>query len=158
MLSIYPRFGRRSGGAIVTVRGENFGLTGSRPILRVAGRKSPRCWYPPTEFVPGAPVGNGSLSSHCTNGLLDGGEDKPDCGGPDCPPCVAGLLPLHCSNGALDVALGEVLVGKVVFSNGFTQDCGGSCLGSQVRLSVKPSQGGLARVYKGHRPNPRTGR
>jgi hypothetical protein len=36
---VYPRFARRTGGASITVEGQNFGLSGSEPIVRIGGRK-----------------------------------------------------------------------------------------------------------------------
>mmetsp|Transcript_25689 Transcript_25689/g.52345 ORF Transcript_25689/g.52345 Transcript_25689/m.52345 type:complete len:2398 (+) Transcript_25689:333-7526(+) len=35
---VLPRFSRRTGGATITVMGENFGLTGSSPIVRINGK------------------------------------------------------------------------------------------------------------------------
>jgi hypothetical protein len=106
--TIYPRFARRSGGTVITVTGENFGLSGSRTILRVNGRPARGCQYPITEFIVGnAPVANSSLAKHCINGKWDLGEDGVDCGGDDCPICYAPVLPSHCLNSVLDSALGE---------------------------------------------------
>ena len=106
--TIYPRFARRSGGAIITVTGENFGLHGSDTILRVNGRPARSCRYPPTEFVAAhAPVSTADLEPHCTNGRWNLGEDGIDCGGNDCPLCYPPLLPSHCLNGQLDEELGE---------------------------------------------------
>ena len=36
---VYPRFARRTGGASITVEGQNFGLSGSEPIVRIGGRQ-----------------------------------------------------------------------------------------------------------------------
>ena len=106
--SIYPRFARRSGGALVTVIGENFGLGGSASILRVNGMPARSCKYPTAEFIPGnAPVPEKDLSEHCTNGKWDFGEDSIDCGGGDCPLCIPPILPDHCLNGILEADLGE---------------------------------------------------
>jgi hypothetical protein len=44
--TVFPRFARRTGGATITVRGENFGLEGSTPIVRVGGLMCQRTWYP----------------------------------------------------------------------------------------------------------------
>ena len=125
VFNIYPRFGRKSGGSIITVRGENFGLSGSRSIARIAGKKSTWCRYPPDEFVPeNAPTNANLLASHCSDGILNYDEDKPDCGGADCAPCIADVLAVHCSNGILDYD--ETAVGIIVTKLG-VQDCGGSC-------------------------------
>ena len=45
---VMPRFGRRTGGSIVTVIGENFGLSGSNPIVRINGRACQRTYYAPS--------------------------------------------------------------------------------------------------------------
>ena len=45
---VLPRFGRRTGGSIVTVIGENFGLAGSNPIVRINGRACQRTYYAPS--------------------------------------------------------------------------------------------------------------
>jgi len=45
---VLPRFGRRTGGSIVTVIGENFGLSGSNPIVRINGRACQRTYYAPS--------------------------------------------------------------------------------------------------------------
>ena len=45
---VTPRFGRRTGGSIVTVTGENFGLSGSSPIVRINGRACQRTYYAPS--------------------------------------------------------------------------------------------------------------
>ena len=124
--NIFPRFSRKSGGSTITVKGENFGLSGSKSIIRIAGKKSTFCWYPPNEFVPdSAPTNTNLLAAHCSDGVLDFDEDKTDCGGTDCPPCIANILPVHCSNGILDYD--ETAVGVVETKLGI-QDCGGSCL------------------------------
>uniref|UniRef100_A0A7S0MBC6 Laminin IV type A domain-containing protein n=1 Tax=Cryptomonas curvata TaxID=233186 RepID=A0A7S0MBC6_9CRYP len=126
IFNIFPRFGRKSGGSTITVKGENFGLTGSQSALRIAGKKSRACRYPFTEFVPNnAPTNADLLAAHCTNQVLDVDEDKIDCGGIDCPKCIANALPHHCSNGVLD--FDETAVGTVATKLGL-QDCGGKCL------------------------------
>jgi hypothetical protein len=45
---VLPRFGRRTGGSVMTVIGENFGLAGSQPIVRINGKRCQR-----TDFAPG---------------------------------------------------------------------------------------------------------
>eukprot|EP00281_Chroomonas_sp_CCMP1168_P025887 CAMPEP_0206226290 /NCGR_PEP_ID=MMETSP0047_2-20121206/8013_1 /ASSEMBLY_ACC=CAM_ASM_000192 /TAXON_ID=195065 /ORGANISM="Chroomonas mesostigmatica_cf, Strain CCMP1168" /LENGTH=1015 /DNA_ID=CAMNT_0053649369 /DNA_START=156 /DNA_END=3199 /DNA_ORIENTATION=- len=45
---VLPRFSRRTGGATITVIGENFGLAGSDPIVRINGRACQRTYYPPS--------------------------------------------------------------------------------------------------------------
>jgi hypothetical protein len=82
---VYPRSSRRSGGARITVFGENFGLHG-KSFARLAGKKAARCHFPKAQ--------------HCTNGILDWDEQNVDCGGLNCPPCT--YLHPHCSNGLLD--------------------------------------------------------
>jgi hypothetical protein len=47
---VLPRFGRRTGGSIVTVIGENFGLSGSSPIVRINGRACQRTYFAPSVF------------------------------------------------------------------------------------------------------------
>lgn len=37
VLRVTPRFARRTGGAVITVSGQNFGLPGSRPTVRIGG-------------------------------------------------------------------------------------------------------------------------
>jgi hypothetical protein len=37
VLRVSPRFARRTGGALITVSGQNFGLPGSRPTVRIGG-------------------------------------------------------------------------------------------------------------------------
>ena len=48
--AVRPRFSRRSGGATVTVEGENFGVTGAGSILRVAGKSAHNCRFPANSF------------------------------------------------------------------------------------------------------------
>eukprot|EP00960_Hanusia_phi_P070874 767419-Hanusia_phi.AAC.4 len=43
---VLPRYSRRSGGATITVLGENFGLTGSNPIVRVNGKPCRKTSFP----------------------------------------------------------------------------------------------------------------
>jgi hypothetical protein len=64
---VFPRFAPRSGGATVTVFGENLGIDGAHTILRVHGRPVRSCTLVP---VP-----------HCANGFLDFDEENVDCGG-----------------------------------------------------------------------------
>uniref|UniRef100_A0A7S0YYW7 Laminin IV type A domain-containing protein n=1 Tax=Hemiselmis tepida TaxID=464990 RepID=A0A7S0YYW7_9CRYP len=45
---VLPRFSRRTGGATVTVVGENFGLAGSSPIVRINGRPCQKTYFPPS--------------------------------------------------------------------------------------------------------------
>ncbi|EKX32348.1 hypothetical protein GUITHDRAFT_121489 [Guillardia theta CCMP2712] len=102
---IYPRYSRRTGGTWITVTGENFGLAGTKPIVRIDGRQCEA-----TKFVPSralvqlpstidastilAPLnnkrGNALLNAwmtatdsmknmypeHCWNGMKDDGTDK----------------------------------------------------------------------------------
>ena len=82
---VYPRSSRRSGGARITVFGENFGMHG-KSFVRVAGKRAGRCHFPKAQ--------------HCTNGILDWDEQNVDCGGQNCPPCT--YLHPHCSNGLFD--------------------------------------------------------
>merc|ERR1711959_195407 len=51
--TVTPRFARRTGGAKITVTGDNFGLPGSTPIISVGGRMCQR-----TEFVDDAYSGS----------------------------------------------------------------------------------------------------
>jgi hypothetical protein len=44
--NVEPRFARRTGGATITVTGENFGLTGSEPIVRINGRQCQKSYFP----------------------------------------------------------------------------------------------------------------
>jgi hypothetical protein len=66
-----PRFARRTGGSTITVIGENFGISGTHPIVRVGGQACTRTqfWVPPP---------------HCRNNLTDTqlGETAMDRGGP----------------------------------------------------------------------------
>ena len=127
--TIYPRFARRSGGTMVTVTGENFGLSGSSTILRVNGKPARSCSYPTTEFIAGnAPPPTSELEKHCINGEWDQGEDGIDCGGDDCPLCMPRILPDHCLNGVLEEHLGETSRGSTQDNMGKTHDCGGPCL------------------------------
>lgn len=125
--TVYPRFGRRSGGFSITVTGENFGLSGSKPILRISGADPATCKYSHLEFLAhNAPeLDKSKYAASCRDGLLTQGEDKVDCGGTECPPCVMPVLPNSCKNTVLDP--GEVDVGKVVQADGVTYDCGGDC-------------------------------
>mmetsp|Transcript_9722 Transcript_9722/g.32526 ORF Transcript_9722/g.32526 Transcript_9722/m.32526 type:complete len:2440 (+) Transcript_9722:200-7519(+) len=43
---VLPRYSRRSGGASITVLGENFGLTGSNPIVRINGKACRKTSFP----------------------------------------------------------------------------------------------------------------
>ncbi|EKX48158.1 hypothetical protein GUITHDRAFT_137092 [Guillardia theta CCMP2712] len=97
--SFWPRRGRAGGGGTLTVYGENFGLYGSRPLIRV-GQEEAKCGYPLSQWTAGsAPSDPMLLPSHCRDGLLNGGEDKVDCGGADCQPCQLMQLNEHCSDG-----------------------------------------------------------
>lgn len=126
--SIFPKFSRRSGGAVVTVTGENFGLTGSRSILRIGGKPAPRCSYPEEEFpLTNPPLARTFLAASCRNRVLDTGEDKTDCGGRLCEPCVQRSFPEHCTNRVLDTTRGETSRGYQPNSLGLIHDCGGPC-------------------------------
>ena len=48
VLRVLPRFSRRTGGATITVVGENFGLAGSSPIVRINGRACQKTFFPPS--------------------------------------------------------------------------------------------------------------
>lgn len=48
VLRVLPRFSRRTGGATITVVGENFGLAGSSPIVRINGKACRRTYFPPS--------------------------------------------------------------------------------------------------------------
>jgi len=127
--TIFPRFARRSGGALVTVVGENFGMTGSNTILRVNGRRARKCRYPTTEFIAAnAPPPAVEIVAHCKDGEWQFGEDGVDCGGSDCPLCILPITPAHCLNGILDEALGETHFGITPDNMGATHDCGGPCV------------------------------
>lgn len=94
--------------AICLVTGENFGMEGSRTILRVDGRPARTCKYPVGDFIMGnAPKNEKLLREHCRNGVWDYGEDGVDCGGSDCQLCRPRVLPDHCLNGILEEDLGE---------------------------------------------------
>mmetsp|Transcript_32310 Transcript_32310/g.75480 ORF Transcript_32310/g.75480 Transcript_32310/m.75480 type:complete len:2927 (-) Transcript_32310:112-8892(-) len=45
---VLPRFSRRTGGSAVTVIGENFGLAGSSPIVRINGKPCQKTYFPPS--------------------------------------------------------------------------------------------------------------
>ena len=94
---VLPRFARRTGGATITVIGENFGVAGTHPIVRIAGRAcmNTSIWEPP---------------SHCRNNISDPhlGETGVDRGG-EC-------YPELCFNGIKNSETLEELV-----------DCGGRC-------------------------------
>jgi len=47
---ILPRFSRRSGGATITIIGENFGLSGSQPIVRINNAPCQRTFFAPQVF------------------------------------------------------------------------------------------------------------
>lgn len=42
---------RRTGGAVITVTGENFGLAGTEPIVRVDGQVCQKTWFPPSKKI-----------------------------------------------------------------------------------------------------------
>jgi hypothetical protein len=48
VLRVLPRFSRRTGGATITVVGENFGLAGSSPIVRINGKACQKTFFPPS--------------------------------------------------------------------------------------------------------------
>ena len=48
---VIPRFARRTGGATITVTGQNFGLTGSEPIVRINGRECQKTYYPASTYL-----------------------------------------------------------------------------------------------------------
>ena len=113
---VYPRSSRRSGGALITVLGENFGLNG-RSFMRIAGKPSASCFIPKAQHCVnnvldydegGVDCGGQNcepckfLVPHCSNGVMDLDEDKMDCGGKDCPRCTMMTFPEHCSNGIRD--------------------------------------------------------
>lgn len=82
---VHPKSSRRTGGARVTVFGENFGFYG-KSYMRIAGKKAGNCVIP--------------RAQHCMNGILDFDEQNVDCGGQNCLPCT--FLHPHCSNGVMD--------------------------------------------------------
>jgi hypothetical protein len=88
---VLPRFARRSGGATITVVGENFGISGTHPVVRVGGVPCSRTtfWEPP---------------AHCRNNRTDEnlGETGVDRGGR--------CYPEECFNGLRDSALAEMRV------------------------------------------------
>jgi len=70
---VYPRFARRTGGARITVEGENFGLEGATPIVRVGNMMCQRTWYPGVD----SPTSNNKGPDqetvlHCTSPVNQG--------------------------------------------------------------------------------------
>jgi hypothetical protein len=95
---VEPRFSRRTGGDKITVTGENFGLLGTQPIVRIGGRPCKRTafWEPPQHCTnnrtdanlgeTGVDRGGYCFAHECFNGLQDGLELQVDCAG-RCLPC-----------------------------------------------------------------------
>eukprot|EP00292_Cryptomonas_paramecium_P001391 CAMPEP_0113729228 /NCGR_PEP_ID=MMETSP0038_2-20120614/42415_1 /TAXON_ID=2898 /ORGANISM="Cryptomonas paramecium" /LENGTH=2134 /DNA_ID=CAMNT_0000661011 /DNA_START=259 /DNA_END=6663 /DNA_ORIENTATION=+ /assembly_acc=CAM_ASM_000170 len=48
---VEPRFARRTGGATITIHGENFGLSGSDPIVRINNRRCQKTFYPTSTYL-----------------------------------------------------------------------------------------------------------
>jgi hypothetical protein len=112
----YPRSSRKSGGARITVYGENFGLNGDS-FIRIAGKKASNCHIPKAEHCintildfdeAGVDCGGQNCPpctyevAHCSNGIMDYDEDREDCGGKDCELCAPMTLAAHCTNGFRD--------------------------------------------------------
>jgi len=150
----HPQTSRRTGGARITVYGENFGMNGNS-YVRIAGKKASNCDIPKAQHCV-----NGILDfdeqnidcggqncapctyrvPHCFNGILDLDEDKKDCGGRDCELCPLMVLASHCTNGVRDQDEADVDKGGVDCKPLFCFDsriegdkrdregnCGGSC-------------------------------
>jgi hypothetical protein len=85
---VEPRFARRTGGATITVTGENFGLTGSEPIVRISGRECQKTYYPASTYLNnldshGMPAGvdnmannldSTGVATYTTKGFLSAGS------------------------------------------------------------------------------------
>jgi hypothetical protein len=164
---VHPKSSRRSGGARITVYGENFGLSG-KSYMRVAGRKSKPCYIPKAQHCVNGildfdeqNVDCGGkhcpsctyLAPHCSNGILDFDEDKTDCGGKDCAQCLPMTFVEHCTNGirdedevAIDIG-GQDCLPTFCFDSRIQGDkrdrennCGGSCPPCFPRSYAEPDR------------------
>jgi hypothetical protein len=89
--NIYPRFSRRTGGALITVVGQNFGLSGSEPIVRVGGRKCEN-----TRYASGSQTNTvrEALNNKNGNALINAWNTATD--------SMKSMYPEHCWNGMKD--------------------------------------------------------
>jgi len=90
--NIYPRFARRTGGASITVEGQNFGLSGSQPIVRIGGRKCETTRFTASSHTGAA--GREKLNNKNGNALLTAFDDATD--------SMKSMYPEHCWNGMKD--------------------------------------------------------
>jgi hypothetical protein len=108
---VIPRFSRRTGGATITVIGENFGLAGSNPIVRINGKPCQKTLFPPSvvrndyRSLPTTAAGNtftlqgtgDSLvepNNHAGNALVNAYSSATD--------SMKQQYPEHCWNGMKD--------------------------------------------------------
>jgi len=70
---VLPRYSRRTGGATVTVIGENFGLSGASPIVRINGRACQKTMLPPSVYrdESNSPKGVVGVESYALTGTGD---------------------------------------------------------------------------------------
>jgi len=88
---VYPRFSRRTGGASITVVGQNFGLSGSEPIVRIGGRKCESSRYTPSSV---SETPREVLNNKNGNALLNAWDTATD--------SMKSMYPEHCWNGMQD--------------------------------------------------------
>ena len=122
---VYPRFARRSGGASITVTGQNFGLSGSQPIVRIGGRQCET-----TRFVASSQTDTGreALTNKDGNAMLTAWDSATD--------SMKSMYPEHCWNGMKDDGsstgfnYGTAAVPKYINQGETGIDTGGPCFPS----------------------------
>jgi hypothetical protein len=162
---VHPKSSRRSGGARITVFGENFGFYG-KSYVRIAGKRTDKCVIPRAQHCANGILDFDEqnidcggqncqpctfLHPHCSNGVMDRDEDKKDCGGKDCERCSIMTFEPHCTNGIRDfdeIAVdrgGEDCLPNFCFDYRIAGDkrdrvnnCGGSCQPCFPKFSVAP--------------------
>jgi len=98
--TIVPRYSRRTGGAWITVTGENFGLAGTKPIVRVDGRQCQDTKFVPSRVLVQLPsniddsTGLAALNNKRGNALLNAWMTATD--------SMKNMYPEHCWNGMKD--------------------------------------------------------
>ena len=158
---VLPRFGRRTGGSIVTVIGENFGLSGSNPIVRINGRACQRTYYAPSTTIDQSmyptysedgTVGNEvanmyalkgtgmrvvGASSPAGNALINAYNSATD--------SMKQQYPEHCWNGMKDDGTatgfnyGTAAAAKYINQGETGVDTGGPCFPEHCSSCLKPS-------------------
>jgi len=83
--NIFPRFARRTGGASITVVGQNFGLSGSEPIVRIGGRKCENTRYAASKQTE---TSRETLNNKNGNALLGAWDSATD--------SMKSMYPEHC--------------------------------------------------------------